>query len=152
MPKLHQAFLNISSYYGDRLVNILEAVQLIQTRTFIRKISSFYEDDETDTKNRRLNRVCLLKTELLPQELNHHLQWIEKRIRTRNSIRNGIGIITLEILLFDDLIMDTPELVLPHPLLHSSISILQPLLEIAPKLAIHPESGWAYRWSHRQEW
>ncbi len=141
MPALHQAFLNISSYTGDRLVNILEAVQLVQTRTFIRKISSFYEDDETDTKNRQLNRVCLLQTELLPQELIHHLQWIEKRVRTRKSIRNGVGIIKLEILLFDDVVMDTPELMLPHPLLYTTISILQPLLEIAPKLAIHPESG-----------
>lgn len=143
MSELHQTYLSISSSYGDRLVNILEAVQLLQTRTYLRKISAFYEDESaTDKQKGHLNRVCFLETELLPLELIHHLKWIEKRIRGRNSRINGYGAgaIKLDILFFDDLVMNTNELTLPHPLLHSTDSMLKPLFEIAPKMAIHPLS------------
>ena len=141
MAELHQVFLNISSYSGDRIVNILEAVQLIQTRAFIRHISAFYEDTDPDNHTRSLNRVCSLKTELLPLELVHHLKWIEKRIHSRKSMQNGSGAIKLDILLFDDVVMDTNELTLPYPLLESTVSILRPLFEIAPELAVHPHSA-----------
>jgi GTP cyclohydrolase IV len=141
MSKLHQAFLNISSNSGDSIVNILEAVQLVQTRAYIRQISDFYENSETEKQKKPLNRVCLLKTELSLNELINHLKWIENRIRRRNAKLNGDEAITLEILLFDEVIMETPELVLPHPFLNSEISILKPMWEIAPKLIIHPKSG-----------
>ena len=55
-------------------------------------------------------------------------------------MRNGFGAIKLDILFFDDVVMDTNELTIPHPLIHSNVSILKPLFEIAPKLAIHPQS------------
>lgn len=142
MSELHQAYLNICSNYGDRLVNILEAVQLIQSRAFIRQMSAFYEYRDKEDQKKHLSRVCFLETELLPMELLSHLQWIEKRIRRRNSLRNGYGAgaINVDILAFDDVVMDTQELTLPHPLLPSSDSILVPLFEIAPKKAIHPNS------------
>lgn len=140
MTKLHQVFLNISSSAGDRIVNILEAVQLVQTRGFIRQMSAFYEYSEKALPKRQLNRVCYLKTELQPEELLYHLTWIEKRICSRNTTRNGDRAIKLDILLFDDVIMDTAELTIPHPLLARSVSILKPLFDIAPQLALHPES------------
>jgi len=140
MPKLHQVFLNISSSAADRIVNILEAVQLIQTRGYIRKMSAFYEHSETAHPKKQLNRVCFLKTELQPLELLYHLRWIEKRICKRNSTKNDGQFIKLNILLFDDVLMDTADLTLPHPLLAHSVSILKPLAEIAPQLALHPES------------
>ncbi len=95
MPKLHQVFLNISSSAADRIVNILEAVQLIQTRGYIRKMSAFYEHSETAHPKKQLNRVCFLKTELQPLELLYHLRWIEKRICKRNSTKNDGQFISL---------------------------------------------------------
>ncbi len=140
MAKLHQVYLNISSSAGDRIVNILEAVQLVQTRGFIRQLSSFYESKEKDHPKRQLSRVCFLKTELQPGEMLQHLAWIEKRICGRNVTRNGNKAIKFGILLFDDLVIDTPELNLPHPQLVRSVSIQKPLCEIAPDLTIHPQS------------
>lgn len=140
MSKQHLVYLNISSSSGDPVVNILEAVQLLQTRTFIRKISSFYEYNDSDNQKRHLNRVCSLKTELQPLELIHHLKWIKERICRRNLDRNGLEVIKLDILFFDDMVTDTNGLTLPHPILLSSASVLRPLFEIAPKLTIHPQS------------
>lgn len=140
MAKLHQVFLNISSSAGDRIVNILEAVQLVQTRGYIRQMSAFYESSEIAHPKSQLNRVCFLKTELQPLELLSHLTWIEKRICKQNSTQNGDWAIKLDILLFDDLVINTDDLTVPHPFLAFSVALLQPLSEIAPQLVLYPQS------------
>ena len=140
MSDLHQAYLNFSSRKGDRIGNILKALQYLQIKASIVKMSSFFEATSHGDQNKVLNRVCLLKTELQAQELFHYLKWIEERICNGKASDDNTGAIEMDLLLFDDLVLDSKELTIPHPGLQNTVSMLTPLAEIAPELAVHPLS------------
>lgn len=83
-----------------------------------------------------INAVAALETELAPHDLLHALQTIEHdfgRVRLR---RWGERVIDLDVLLYDDLCLDSPELTLPHPGIGERAFVLFPLAELAPDLVI----------------
>jgi 2-amino-4-hydroxy-6-hydroxymethyldihydropteridine diphosphokinase len=83
-----------------------------------------------------INAVAALETQLAPADLLHALQGIEQafgRVRLR---RWGERIIDLDLLLYDNLRLDAPELVLPHPGMGERAFVLRPLADIAPELII----------------
>ena len=90
-----------------------------------------------------LNQVLLLQTPLSPTELLDATQDIERRMGRTQKSEAGCyhdRIIDIDLLFYDNLVMDTPRLVLPHPLLHERLFVLQPLAAIAPSL-VHPRLG-----------
>ncbi len=89
-----------------------------------------------------LNACCLVRTGLGPGQLLSELHRIERAHgRDRASEQRwGPRLIDLDLLLFDDLIMDEPELTIPHPRMHERAFVLGPLAEIAPDL-VHPGLG-----------
>ncbi len=139
MSTLHQVYLSLGANLGDRQGNILQALQYVQARTSILKVSSFYETEPVGylDQPKFLNIACALETELPPHDLLHLLKWIEKRIGRRESFRNGPRPIDMDILFYDDLVLDSPDLTIPHPRLHERAFVLVPLAEIAPDL-VHP--------------
>lgn len=104
-------------------------------------LSGFYETEPWgfQSDNTFLNATLQLETGLSPLELLKATQDIELEMgRTQKS--NGAyhdRIIDIDILLYDDLILQTPELTLPHPLMHERQFVMEPLAEIAPNV-IHP--------------
>lgn len=104
-------------------------------------LSGFYETEPWgfQSDNTFLNAALRLETTLSPLELLKATQQIELEMgRTLKS--NGAyhdRIIDIDILLYDDLILQTPELTLPHPLMHERPFVMEPLAEIAPNV-IHP--------------
>lgn len=104
-------------------------------------LSGFYETEPWgfQSDNTFLNAALRLETTLSPLELLKATQQIELEMgRTQKS--NGAyhdRIIDIDILLYDDLILQTPELTLPHPLMHERPFVMEPLAEIAPNV-IHP--------------
>lgn len=104
-------------------------------------LSGFYETEPWGfaSENLFLNAAVKLRTALSPSGLLLATQEIEREMgRTEKS--NGSyhdRIIDIDILLYDDCIWDSPELVLPHPLMHQRKFVMQPLAEIAP-LVVHP--------------
>ncbi len=104
-------------------------------------LSGFYETEPWgfQSDNTFLNAALQLETSLSPLELLKATQQIELEMgRTQKS--NGAyhdRIIDVDILLYDDLILQTPELTLPHPLMHERLFVMEPLAEIAPNV-IHP--------------
>lgn len=104
-------------------------------------LSGFYETEPWgfQSDNTFLNAALQLETGLPPLELLKATQDIELEMgRTQKS--NGVyhdRIIDIDILLYDDLILQTPELTLPHPLMHERQFVMEPLAEIAPNV-IHP--------------
>ena len=104
-------------------------------------LSGFYETEPWgfQSENTFLNAALQLETALSPLELLKATQEIEIEMgRTQKS--NGAyhdRIIDIDILLYDDLVMQTPELTLPHPLMHERLFVMEPLAEIAPNV-IHP--------------
>jgi GTP cyclohydrolase-4 len=136
---LHQVYLSLGANLGNRQSNILQALQYIQTRTSIKRFSSFYETDPVGYSDqpRFLNMVCEVVTELSPTELLHFLKWIEKRMGRQTSFLNAPRPIDVDILMYDSISLDSSQLQLPHPRMAERAFVLVPLAEIAPDL-IHP--------------
>lgn len=136
---MNRVYLSLGSNLGSRQGNILQALQYIQTRTSIKKVSSFYETEPVGYPDQPkfLNSVCYLETELSPAEMLYFLKWIEKRMGRRESFRNAPRPIDLDILLFNDLVFADETLRIPHPRIQERAFVLAPLAEIAPDL-VHP--------------
>ena len=84
-----------------------------------------------------VNAIAELDTALAPQNLLDALLAIERQAgRERDATRWGPRVLDLDILAYDDLVLDTPGLHLPHPHLHERVFVLMPLCEIAPQLQI----------------
>lgn len=127
---------------GDRKRNIVTAVALLAERVGdISALSSLYETEPWGfaSKNVFLNAAVVMTTPLSPPDLLTLTQQIERELgRTQKS--NGEyhdRLIDIDLLMYDDQVMETAELTLPHPLMHLRTFVLEPLAEIAPS-AVHP--------------
>jgi 2-amino-4-hydroxy-6-hydroxymethyldihydropteridine diphosphokinase len=136
------AYISLGSNLGEREQQLRRAIALISDRLgTVEKISSFYDTAPVGITDqpRFLNAVLKLHTDLSAQELMLALLATERELgRDRaKSVPKGPRTIDLDLLLYDDLILNTPELTVPHPAMHERRFVLEPLAEIAPD-AIHP--------------
>ena len=147
----HQVYLGLGTNLGDRASNILRAIQLIGERvgTVVRQ-SSLIETEPWgfESPNKFLNAVILCETERTPREVLRLTQKIERDMGRRkktslNSIRNATlskrelsslnysdRPIDIDILLYDDMTIDEPDLKIPHPLMYERDFVMIPLEEI----------------------
>lgn len=136
------AYLGLGANLGDRESNLAEALNRLGPKARITKVSRTYETLPVGYKNqpRFLNIACEIKTELPVQDLLTHIKRIEKQLgRTDNGeIRFGPRPIDLDILLYDDVILEEEDPIVPHPRLHTRAFVLVPLAEIAPDVR-HPK-------------
>lgn len=133
---------NLPSAYGLREANLREALIRLAVAGQILAVSTFHDTDPVGyvDQPRFLNAAALIDTDLSPVELLQRLMAIEHDMgRDRSTAPpKGPRIIDLDLLLYDDLIIHTLELTLPHPALHERRFVLAPLAEIAPTLN-HPK-------------
>jgi len=137
------AYLSLGSNVGDRLGNLRKAMQLFCGEGItLRCTSSVYETEPVDNTNQEwfLNCVAEVSTMLEPLALLHTLQRIETQLGRERTTPKGPRTIDIDILLYDDLILQCDELTLPHPRMLDRRFVLEPLREIAPALAL-PGSG-----------
>lgn len=92
-----------------------------------------------------VNAAARITTQLAPEALLDQLLAIEQRFGRIRAERNGPRTLDLDILLYDDLVIDTPRLTLPHPRLHLRAFVLYPLADLAPDLAL-PGRGSLAAW------
>lgn len=140
----HQVYLGLGSNLGDCRKNLIRAIRLIGERvgTVVRQ-SSFIETEPWgfQSENKFLNAVILCETERTPREVLLLTQQIERDMGRRKKV-NGQGltvngqrvyadrIVDIDILLYDDLTVDEPDLKIPHPLMHERDFVMIPLEEI----------------------
>ena len=138
---MNLAYLGLGSNLGDREANLRRAIDLLKEKVWINKVSSLYETEPLGWGPQPLflNAVCQGTTFLSPQELLAFIKSIEKAMGRAESFRNAPRIIDIDILLYSDRIINTPELTIPHPRLEERAFVLVPLAEIAPEL-VHPVS------------
>lgn len=136
----HTAYLLIGGNMGNRFSNLQLAIELIEEKCgLLIKQSSVYETaawgmtDQPDF----LNQVLVIETVLEPEELMKQLLLIESAMGRQRTIKMGPRTIDLDILLIDDMVMNTDLLILPHPALPKRKFALLPLSEVAPSL-FHP--------------
>lgn len=142
MNCLHTAYLSLGSNLGNRQANILKALQYLRARAEIGPMSSYYETvpEGVGDQPKYYTVACRIRTELGPEELMRLLTRIEKRTGRQEATRNAPRPIDIDILLYDDLVLDTGQVTVPHPRLHERAFALVPLAEIAPDEA-HPGLG-----------
>ena len=133
------AYIGLGSNVGDRKGNCLHALKLLRRAGPILKTSSFFCTAPMGFLKQRdfINAVVELKTNLSPKDLLAVCHSIEDELKRNRQVRWGPRTIDLDILLYGNLIMDTSDLTIPHPLLASRGFVLIPLYEIAPQ-TIHP--------------
>jgi GTP cyclohydrolase-4 len=133
------AYLGLGSNLGNRRRNLAQALELMSKNVEVQRISSIYETEPVGYEQQPLflNLVCRVSTMLLPEELLGFLKEIENSLDRKPSFRNAPRPIDIDILFYDDVVLASQELTIPHPRLTERAFVLVPLAEIAPGL-VHP--------------
>jgi len=135
------AAIALGSNLGDRAATLASAIRALAAHGEVIARSSDYDTDPVGYADqpRFLNAAALFQTTLAPIDLLHALLHIEKQHGRDRShgIEKGPRTLDLDLLLYEDVILATPELTLPHPEMHRRRFVLEPLAEIAPAMT-HP--------------
>lgn len=132
----HQVYLGLGSNLGDKVWNLREAIRLIDERVgTVMRQSSFMETEPWgfESPNSFMNAVVLCQTEKTPREVLTITQQIERDMgRQTKSMSAAYAdrTIDIDILLYDDLNIDEPDLKIPHPLMYQRDFVMRPLQEI----------------------
>lgn len=139
--KEHIVYLALGTNLGDRPANLKQAIASLTPQLEVKLKSQVYETPPWGVENQPkfLNQVIKAQTYLDPEPLLKHLKRLEVALGRIPSIPNGPRLIDIDILFYDDLVMDKPSIVIPHPRLQERGFVLLPLMEIAPNL-VHPVS------------
>ncbi len=141
-PRTHRVGIALGSNLGDREAMLRQALEGLLPLVEIEAVSSFYETEPVGftEQPRFLNAVCLGTTDLDPRTLLDRMRDLEARLGRKPGPRWGPRLIDLDLLFYDDLVVDAEDLRLPHPHMHERAFVLVPLAEIAP-LWRHPRLG-----------
>jgi 2-amino-4-hydroxy-6-hydroxymethyldihydropteridine diphosphokinase len=138
----HITFISVGSNLGQKVDNCRGAIAAL-TRTGNSRLvdqSPIYRTEPVDYLDQDwfVNCVAKFETNLEPVSLLDVLKSIERAAgRTKDTIRFGPRILDLDIILYDNIVMNTPPLAVPHPRMHKRRFVLKPLCDIDPNI-IHP--------------
>ncbi|HZY41515.1 MAG TPA: dihydropteroate synthase [Anaerolineae bacterium] len=134
-----RVYLALGSNLGDRHGYLIEAVKRLQAHIAVDAISSIYQTEPWGYADqpRFLNAACAGATELSAEEVLHFVKAIEAEMGREATFRYGPRVIDIDILLYDEAVIDTDHYRVPHPGLHKRDFVLAPLADIAAAV-IHP--------------
>ncbi len=137
-----EVYLGLGSNIGNRQDNLNKGLELLSQRIQVGQVSSVYDTEPVGNTEqpRFLNLVCQIYTRLAPVELLTLAKGIESKLGRTLSESNAPRPLDIDILFYDDQVIESPNLVIPHPRLVERAFVLVPLAEIAPEL-VHPVSG-----------
>ena len=137
---MSRAFLSVGSNMGDRGANLRFALTSLAEREGIQPIrgSSIYETDAWGPvgQDKYLNACLEVETSLSPEELLSACQDIEAAAGRTRDVRWGPRTLDIDILIYDDLIIDTPRLTIPHPRMQQRLFVLVPLMELEEEVPV----------------
>ena len=135
----HTVYLALGSNLGNRVANLKQAVAALSPQMEVKAKSHVYETPPWgyEDQPKFLNQVIKVKTYLEPEPLFKHIKRLEVALGRKISFQNGPRLIDIDILFYDDLILNTASLAIPHPRLHERGFVLLPLMDIDPDL-VHP--------------
>jgi 2-amino-4-hydroxy-6-hydroxymethyldihydropteridine diphosphokinase len=136
------AYVGLGANLGDRAGSLRWALERLGSIGTVTAVSPVYETEPLDYLDQPpfLNAVAAVSTNLRPGSVLAALLAIELDAGRQRSIRHGPRTLDLDLLLYDDLEMSTPDLTLPHPRMHQRAFVLVPLADLAPDLAV-PGTG-----------
>ncbi|HYA96397.1 MAG TPA: 2-amino-4-hydroxy-6-hydroxymethyldihydropteridine diphosphokinase [Terriglobales bacterium] len=132
-------YLSLGSNLGDRRANLETAIGRLGELGEVKAVSSFYETEPVELAAQPwfFNCAIALETEMMPRRLMGRVLAIERAMGRSRLQPKGPRTIDIDILLFGNSVVDTRELVIPHPALHERRFVLEPLSEIAGSVR-HP--------------
>jgi 2-amino-4-hydroxy-6-hydroxymethyldihydropteridine diphosphokinase len=132
-------YLSLGSNVGDREAHLRDAQDRLNAVGRVTAVSSLYETEPVEVTQQPwfLNGVIALETSLTPQQLMSAILKIEEAMGRRRVQKKGPRTIDIDILLFGETILDSEEVVIPHPAMHERRFVLEPLAEVAPDVR-HP--------------
>jgi 2-amino-4-hydroxy-6-hydroxymethyldihydropteridine diphosphokinase len=135
----HTVYLALGSNLGARLANLKNAISNLTPQMNVKAKSRVYETAPWGFTDQPpfLNQVIQAETYLEPEPLLYHLKRLESALGRMSSFQNGPRLIDIDILFFDDLVLDSPVVQIPHPRVHERAFVLTPLADLAPAL-VHP--------------
>ena len=135
----HTVYLALGSNVGNRVANLKAAIAALPPQMVVKENSRVYETPPWGytEQEKFLNQVLKVQTYLSPEALIKHLKRLEVALGRQTTFPNGPRVIDIDILFYDDLVYESPTLVIPHPRLHERGFVLLPLMDIAPDL-VHP--------------
>ncbi|MFL0248580.1 2-amino-4-hydroxy-6-hydroxymethyldihydropteridine diphosphokinase [Candidatus Clostridium stratigraminis] len=136
----HKVYIALGTNMGNKEQNIKDALENLKgDRCKVIKVSNMYSTKPVGYTDQDdfLNCCAEIKTLLTPNELINLLLSIEQDLKRVRTIKWGPRTIDLDILLYDNIITSTEEVIIPHPRMHERLFVLKPLSDIAPYL-IHP--------------
>ncbi|MFC1798444.1 2-amino-4-hydroxy-6-hydroxymethyldihydropteridine diphosphokinase [Thermodesulfobacteriota bacterium] len=138
----HTAYISVGSNIGNKLSNCRRGMSCIESSGLADIVakSSFYKTEPVDYRHQDwfVNAVFQVDTIADPHQLFDVLKTIEiDQGRDNDSVRFGPRVLDLDIILYDDLVMDSSVLTIPHPRMHKRRFVLKPFCDIAPHV-IHP--------------
>lgn len=138
---MSKCLLSFGSNQGDRLANLKFALDYITSFVKIIDISSFYETEPVGYKHQGwfLNLVISCRFSNDPLDLLSLIKDLQADYNQLKKFQNAPRVIDVDILTFDDMVINTPELMIPHPRMSKRMFVLRPLKEIEPDF-IHPVS------------
>lgn len=134
--KTHMVYLGLGTNLGDKQKNLNDAIRMLGNQVGeVEKVSSVIETEPEGFKsdNLFLNAVVKVRTALSPFEILDITQDVEKSLGRKEKSSNGIyhdRVIDIDILLYDDINISTPRLVIPHPRMAQREFVMTPLTEI----------------------
>ena len=141
-PETTSVYISLGSNLGDKKENLLSAIELLKEHEQIKvvNVSPFYRTEPVDYLDQDwfVNAVLKIETTLEPEKLLDVLKETELKLKQgKKSIRFGPRIIDLDIIYYGEIIVNTNELVIPHPRMHKRNFVLKPLCDIETQV-IHP--------------
>ena len=142
----HTICLALGTNLGDRAENLRRALVGLGERFEVTAASPIYETEPAYhlDQPRFLNQCCLATTASSSLNTLAHLKQCEADLGRVPGVRFGPRLIDLDLLFYDDLVHSSPDLTVPHPLLHERAFVLVPLNDIAPEI-VHPVLGVSVR-------
>lgn len=135
----HIVYLALGSNLGNRPANLNTAIAALPPQMEMKAKSRVYETPPWGYADQEkfLNQVLKVTTYLEPEPLLKHLKRLEVALGRETTFQNGPRVIDIDILFYDDLVVESALVTIPHPRLHERGFVLMPLMDIAPDL-VHP--------------
>ncbi len=140
----HKVLISIGSNLGLRINNCLKAIEFLSINKGItlKKVSNFYESEPMHFLRQPWFINCVVKVETVLNYRNifNYLKEIELKIGRKKTFKYGPRLIDLDLLFFDDLVIEEDDLIVPHPQILNRLFVLKPLMDIEPDF-FHPVLG-----------
>lgn len=142
MSQRHRTYLSVGSNMGDRLSNCRRGIDAVgaSESTSVLRCSRFFRTEPVDFRDQDwfVNAAAEIETALDPFQLLAELQAVQVSVgQGEKSVRFGPRVLDLDIIFYDNVVMDTPSLMIPHPRMHMRHFVLKPICDINPDV-VHP--------------